>query len=100
MTEYRTVCEDAGHEIMPANAPTADLLHSSLRADCEDTADDKKVQADAHEGRSQQMQNGCTDVDNVGKHENYVSQGIDGLATACKSPLHEHSVHDAAVRSP
>ena len=56
---------------------------------------DVEDQVDAHANRSQQRPNGGSECDDDGKQCDLKSRGIDGLATACESPPHEHIVHEA-----
>ena len=77
-------------------APTADVLHSSLQHGTEDIAeeDGNEERDNAHAANRQQLPTSRIVIDNVGELEMIVSQGNDGLATACKTPLHEHIVHE------
>ena len=86
---------------LPMRNPTVDVLHSSLQHCAEDTAgnDSNEVRDDAHDDDQQQLPMSRTVTDEIGEPAKLVSQGTDGLATACKTPLHEHNVHEGCLRS-
>ena len=98
-SDWDPSCLRRSNTAMPEDPPNlADLLQSSLQSATGDTAADEiiEVQGNAHADHCQRpLHGGKDDDDDKDELDKIVRQGIDGLATACKSPLHEHNVHEA-----
>ena len=99
-----TFCSSVG-----STSILGDVPQGSLQASTEDEdaamqmyphATGHQQSVDARVDRSQPHLHSSNGEDDNDEHGKIVSQGIDGLATACKSPLHEHNVHEAFDRLP